>query len=107
MKIAHGMWFFPLWAFLMSSIFTYFLGNYLPHINKIVIWVAFLILTPTFLALSLIVQESVNFFPGILRFAKLRFFFFFGWYELMKEWREISDGVMQKIKVSEEQETKR
>ena len=106
MKIAHGMWFFPLWAFLMSSIFTYFLGNYLPHINKVVIWIAFLILTPTFLALSLIVQESVNFFPGFLRLAKLRFFFPRGWYELMKEWREISDGVMQKIKVSNEQETK-
>ncbi|MGY3803862.1 1-acyl-sn-glycerol-3-phosphate acyltransferase [Pigmentibacter ruber] len=106
MKIAHGMWFFPLWAFLMSSIFTYFAGGYLPHINKIVLWVAFLILTPTFLALSLIVQESINFFPGFLRLAKLRFFFPRGWYELMKEWREISDGVMQKIKDSEEQNLK-
>jgi Acyltransferase len=106
MKIAHGMWFFPLWAFLMSSLFAYFLGNYLPHINKVVIWVAFLILTPTFLVLSLIVQESVNFFPGFLRLAKLRFFFPRGWYELMKEWREISDGVLQKIKAQEEQNTK-
>lgn len=106
MKIAHGMWFFPLWAFLMSSLFTYLLGNYLPHFNKVVIWVAFLILTPTFLVLSLIVQESVNFFPGFLRLAKLRFFFPRGWYELMKEWREISDGVLQKIKTQEEQNTK-
>jgi glycerol-3-phosphate O-acyltransferase/dihydroxyacetone phosphate acyltransferase len=99
MKIAHGMWFFPLWAFLMSSLFTYFLGNYLPEFNKVVIWITFLILTPTFLAVSLIVQESVNFFPGFLRLAKLRFFFPRGWYELMKEWREISDGVMQKLKM--------
>ncbi|WP_186645786.1 1-acyl-sn-glycerol-3-phosphate acyltransferase [Fluviispira vulneris] len=102
MKIAHGMWFFPLWAFFTSSVFTYLLGAYLPHINKIVIWVAFLILTPTFLALSLMVRESINFFPGFLRLAKLRFFFPRGWYELMKEWREISDGVMLKIKSQEE-----
>lgn len=101
MKIAHGMWFFPFWAFLMSTIFTYYLGSYLPQLNKIVIWFAFLILTPTFLVLSLIIQESVNFFPGFLRLAKLRFFFPRGWYELMKEWREISDGVLQKIKDNE------
>jgi 1-acyl-sn-glycerol-3-phosphate acyltransferase len=101
MKIAHGMWFFPLWAFIMSSLFTFYLGNYLPNVHKVVLWFAFLILTPTFLALSLIVQESVNFFPGFLRLAKLRFFFPRGWYELMKEWREISDGVIQKIKIQD------
>ena len=104
MKIAHGMWFFPLWAFITSSAFTFLLGAYLPDVNKIVLWSAFLILTPTFLVLSLIVQESVNFFPGFMRLAKLRFFFPRGWYELMKEWREISDGVQAKIKVQEKKQ---
>lgn len=98
MKIAHGMWFFPFWAFLMSSIFTFLLKDYLPNTNRIIIWVGFLILTPTFLVLSLILAESINFFPGFLRLAFLRLFFPRGWYELMKEWREISDGALSKIK---------
>jgi 1-acyl-sn-glycerol-3-phosphate acyltransferase len=98
MKIAHGLWFFPFWAFLMSSIFTFFLGTYLPNLDKSLIWIGFLILTPTFLVLSILLAESMNFFPGFIRLALLRLFFPRGWYELMTEWREISDGVMTKIK---------
>jgi 1-acyl-sn-glycerol-3-phosphate acyltransferase len=104
MKIAHGMWFFPFWAFLMSSLFTFFAKDYLPHIHKAIIWSGFLILTPTFLILSLILAESMNFFPGFLRLTVLRLFFPRGWYELMKEWREISDGVLNKIKKVDEEE---
>ncbi|MES2616222.1 MAG: 1-acyl-sn-glycerol-3-phosphate acyltransferase [Bdellovibrionota bacterium] len=105
MKIAHGMWFFPFWAFLMSLLFTFFLNGYLPHTNKIIIWLGFLILTPAFLVLSLLLAESINFFPGFSRLAFLRLFFPRGWYELMKEWREISDGVLTKIKKVDESES--
>lgn len=105
MKIAHGMWFFPFWAFLMSSLFTFLLKDYLPHVHKTIIWIGFLILTPTFLVLSLILAESMNFFPGFLRLTFLRFFFPRGWYELMKEWREITDGVLSKIKKVDELES--
>ena len=93
MKIAHGMWFFPVWAFLMSSVFTFLLQDYLPHTDKIIIWVGFLILTPTFLVLSLILAESINFFPGFFRLTFLRLVFPRGFHELIKEWREISSDV--------------
>ena len=101
MKIAFGMWVFPLWAFLMSSLFTYLFADYFSHSSKTIlciVWVAFLILTPMFLVLSLIFAESMNFFPGFLRLAKLRFFFSRAWLELIKEWREVSEGVLSKIK---------
>lgn len=104
MKIAHGIWFFPFWAFLMSSLFTFLLTGYLPHTHKIIIWCGFLVLTPTFLVLSLILAESINFFPGFLRLAFLRLFFPRSWYELMQEWRDMTDEVLAKIKRVDEPE---
>lgn len=102
MKIANGMWFFPTWAFLMSSILTFLAEGYLPHLNRVVIWIGFLILTPTFLVASLFLAERMNLFPGFLRLSALRFFFPRGWRELMLEWRDISNGVLDKVRTIDE-----
>lgn len=102
MKIANGMWFFPAWAFLMSSLLTFLAGDYLPNFNKAIMWIGFLILTPTFLVVSLLLAESMNLFPGFMRLSALRFFFPRGWRELMSEWRDISHSVVDKIRKIDE-----
>ncbi len=102
MKIAHAIWFFPLWAFIASSLFTFFTDLYFPGNSHIAVWFAFLVLTPTFLILSIILSESINFFPSFLRLTLLRIFFPRFWQETICEWKEFTSQITEKAKKAEE-----
>jgi 1-acyl-sn-glycerol-3-phosphate acyltransferase len=97
MKLAHGIWIFPLWAFILSFIFTIAAKDYLPNINGFILWFSFLVLTPAFFAASLVTEESADRFFDFLRLAKLRLFFPRGWREFVQEWKSVTDQIFKKM----------
>jgi 1-acyl-sn-glycerol-3-phosphate acyltransferase len=97
MKIAHGLYVFPLWAFFFATLFTYITVDYLPNLSTLMTWSSFLILGPLSLGLSFFLNERINFFPGYWRLSKIRLFFPRAWSELLAEWTELSRLIDLKI----------
>lgn len=97
MKLAHGIWFFPLWAFSLSLVFTFVFKDQFYHVNGFLLWLIFLVMTPAFFALSLVSEESSERFFVFLKLAKLRFVFPRGWREFVQEWKSLSDKIKARI----------
>ena len=97
MKIAHGMYIFPLWALLFATVFTWWMRDIWPQVSFLQTWVGFLFLGPLFLVSSFFLSEKINFFPGYWRLSKIRLFFPRAWLELTQEWTEVSDMVLKRI----------
>jgi hypothetical protein len=52
---------------------------------------------PAILFLGLLSSERIDHFPGYWRLAKLRLLFPRGWREVIGEWRQMSEAVLNKI----------
>lgn len=92
MKIAHGLYIFPIAVVLGGYFWAWCLSAVMPELDLGWRWLLGVFLGPLLLVLGTWCAERSHFFPGYWRFAKLRFFFPRAWKEIMEEWRSISDG---------------
>jgi 1-acyl-sn-glycerol-3-phosphate acyltransferase len=96
MKIAHGIYLFPLWNFGMGMALSYlampFWENTFCQGFFIFGWLGVFLLF-----FDIMMEGHFLFFTGVLTLAKLRLFSPRRWLEAMKEWRDISNACMEKI----------
>jgi 1-acyl-sn-glycerol-3-phosphate acyltransferase len=108
MKIAHGMWLFPLWsAFLAGSLYSavrFLQPGWVDSVGNLVIFIAACVFGPMALCLGLWLSERTDFFPGYWKLARLRLFFPRAWREVMSEWRSISQGVLDRLRLTQEEQ---
>jgi 1-acyl-sn-glycerol-3-phosphate acyltransferase len=101
MKIGHGVWLFPLWGLLLAGTLFLCLRALAPGLvdstGNVLGFAVSAIFGPFLLVAGLWLSERRDFFPGYWRLARLRLFFPRAWREVMAEWREMSQGVIDRI----------
>ena len=98
MKIAHGMWFFPLWACFIPALITLLLYESHPKIHALVLWLITFVSMPLILLLGLYISESFKFCSGYFKYGVLKLTFPRALEEMLREWKNISAAVSQKVK---------
>jgi 1-acyl-sn-glycerol-3-phosphate acyltransferase len=97
MKIAHGLYVFAAWIILGTLGVKFVLMAIWPDINEYLAVLIGFTSGPLALFLGLWSTERHDYFPGYWRLAKLRLLFPRGWREIVAEWREMSEAVLEKI----------
>lgn len=98
MEIAHAMWILPVWASMISGIFTMLIVDVKdPLFHMFGVWLAIFLSVPIFLKIGLFVEEHLNFCSGYFRFGLLKLTFPRGLKEMLKEWETIANQVIQKV----------
>ena len=97
MKITHGFYIFPAWSLIIAFLLSSYLNDIFPEFNLLILWLLSFAAGPIFLLLSVVLSTTLYFFPGYWELAKLRLFFPRVWTELMLEWKEITELVVNKM----------
>lgn len=109
MKIAHGVWLFPLWGAFLAAITFVAARAIFPGMvdstGNIIAFIASAVFGPFLLVAGLWFAERRDFFPGYWRLARLRLFFPRACREVMTEWRELSQGVIDRIQAPKDEES--
>lgn len=101
MKIAHACYLFPLWCAGIGAGLGFFFGDVWPEFGYWSLFATGFCFGALTLLGSLLVSESVSFFPGYWKLARLRFFHPRAWQEVMEEWNTFSEAVFQVIEKHE------
>ncbi len=97
MKVGHGLWIFPSWAGIFSFLLTWCYLQLFPSLPVFVAAFFGIMTGPILLVLGILCVERRDFFPGYWKLARLRLLAPRSWREVMAEWREISEGVIEMI----------
>ncbi len=98
MKIAHGMWVFPLWMCFIPGVLTLAIHDNFPAIHMIALWCIIFALMPLTLLLGLYISENFKFCSGYFKFGVLKLTFPRALEEMLREWKNIAAAVSQKVK---------
>ena len=108
MKIGHGIWVFPVWDLLLSVPLFLLMRVKFPELvdstGNVVAYLSVVLIAPLFLFAGTWLAERRDFFPGFWKLARLRMFYPRAWQEVMSEWKDLSNGVAEKIQLTDDAE---